>query len=252
VSFFYSIDRRKICVTKFLRSFFCFNNLKYYFLAIIYDREPMIKALIFDFDGTLADTLPYTFSKIIELSKKYKIKGKEEEIIEKIRSKTPRELMKEFQISWFKMPIILWEIHQAQKALYQHIRKIKIFPGIKMVLKALKKKNIRLFICSSNIKKNIDEFLKKEKLEDYFEKIYVGKSLLGKDKDLLYILKKEGLKNNEVYYVADEIRDVLACQKAKIKMIGVSWGLAGQQNLKKAGVDILVQKPTQILKFIYS
>jgi len=210
----------------------------------------MIKVLIFDFDGTIANTLPYTFSKIIELSKKYKAKGKEEEIIEKIRLKNPNELMKEFKISWFKIPIVLWEIHQAQKTLYDHIDKIRIFPGIKLVLKELKKKDARLFIYSSNIKKNIEKFLKKEKIDDYFEKIYVGKSLLGKDKDLLYILKKEKLKTNEVYYVADEIRDVLACQKAGIKIIGVAWGLSGERGLKKAMVDYLVKKPEEILKLI--
>jgi len=210
----------------------------------------MIKALIFDFDGTIADTLPYTFSKIITLSKKYKVKGKKEEIIEKIRLKIPQQLMKEFKISWFKIPVILWEIRKAQKDLYRHIDKINIFPGIKFLLKELKKKNIRLFIYSSNIKKNIYRFLKKENLENFFEKIYVGKNFFGKDKDLLYILKKEELKTNEVYYVADEVRDVLACQKAKIKMIGVAWGLAGEKGLKKVGVDYLVKKPEEILELI--
>ena len=210
----------------------------------------MIKALIFDFDGTIANTLPYTFSKIIELSRKYKVKGKKEEIIEKICLKNPYQLMNEFQISWFKIPIILWEIHQAQKALYYHIDQIKIFPGIKLVLKELKKKDIRLFIYSSNIKKNIEKFLKKERIDDYFEKIYVGNNFLGKDKDLLDILKNEKLKTNEVYYVADEIRDVLACQKAKIKIIGVAWGLAGERGLKKVNVDFFVKNPEEILKLI--
>ena len=209
-----------------------------------------IKVLIFDFDGTIADTLPYTFSKIIKLSKKYKVKGSEEEIIEKIRLKNPSQLMKEFKISWFKIPIILWEIHQAQKDLYSNIDKIKIFPEIKLVLKKLKKRDVRLFIYSSNIKKNIEKFLKKEKIDNYFENVYVGKSLLGKDKDLLNILKKEKIKKDEVIYIADEIRDVLACQKAKIKMIGVLWGLAGERGLKETEVDYLVKKPAEILKLI--
>jgi phosphoglycolate phosphatase len=50
--------------------------------------------------------------------------------------------------------------------------------------------------------------------------------------------------------VADEVRDVLACQKAKIKMIGVSWGLAKSETLKKAGADLIIKKPSEILKII--
>jgi phosphoglycolate phosphatase-like HAD superfamily hydrolase len=67
---------------------------------------------------------------------------------------------------------------------------------------------------------------------------------------LINILKKEGLKTDEVYYVADEIRDALACQKAKIKMIGVSWGLAGERGLTKIKVDYIIKKPEEILKLV--
>jgi phosphoglycolate phosphatase len=211
----------------------------------------MIKALIFDFDGTIANTLPYTFSKIIELAKKLKVKDfKEKEIIEKIRSLSPQELFCQFSVSWLKMPLIIWEVKKAQKDLYSKINKIKIFLGIKKLLKELKKKEIKLYIYSSNLKKNIVKFLEKEKISQYFENIYVGGNLLGKDKDLINILKKEGLKTDEVYYVADEVRDVLACQKAKIKMIGVSWGLAGERGLKKTKADYLVKKPEKILELI--
>jgi len=209
-----------------------------------------IKALIFDFDGTIANTLPFTFEKIIKLSKKYRIKKEKKELIEKISQLTPEELMKEFKISWFKVPFILWEIKQSQKALFREIDKIKIFSGIKRLLKELKNKGLRIYIYSSNLKKNIIKFLKKEKIGDYFENVYVGENLLGKDKDLINILKKEGLKNNEVYYVADEVRDALACQKAKIKMIGVMWGLAKERGFKKVKVDYLVKNPKEILKLL--
>ncbi|MGB9883633.1 MAG: HAD-IA family hydrolase [Microgenomates group bacterium] len=211
-----------------------------------------IKTIIFDFDGTIADTLPFTFEKIIEIAKKHRIK-QENEIVKKIRTLSPKDLFAEFKISWFKIPFILWDIHQAQKQLYLQIDKIKIFPGIKFVLKQLKKRKIKLLIYSSNLKKNIEKFLEKEKINKYFDEIYVGKNLLGKDKDLLEILKKECLKKEEVLYVADEIRDVLACHKAGIKMVGVCWGLAGEKGLRKYKVDYLIKKPRDLLKLkIYS
>jgi len=209
-----------------------------------------IKALIFDFDGTIANTLPFTFEKIIEFSKKYRIKKEKDELIEKITQLTPKELINEFKISWFKVPFIFWEIKQSQKALFQVINKIKIFPGIKPILKELKNKGIKTYIYSSNLKKNIIKFLEKEKISQYFDNIYVGKNLLGKDKDLIDILKKEGFQNNEVYYVADEVRDALACQKAKIKMIGVLWGVAGEKGLKKTKIDYLIEKPAEILRLV--
>lgn len=208
-----------------------------------------IKAIIFDFDGTIADTLPFTFKKIIEIAKKYKIKNNSD-IVEKIKTLTPKELFKEFKISWFKTPFIIWEIKKTQKELFYHLDKIKIFPGIKNLLKSLKKRKIKVFIYSSNIKKNIEYFLKKNKINNYFEKIYVGRNLLGKDRDLINILKKENLKKEEVFYVADEIRDVLACHKAKINMIGVEWGLAGKKGFQEYKPNFLIKKPEKLLDLL--
>jgi len=205
------------------------------------------KALIFDFDGTIANTLPYTFEKIIALAQKYHIDNKKEKLIEKIRRLSPSALMKEFKIGWFKVPFILWDIRRAQKQLFFQINSIKSFVGIESTIKKLRENNLRLFIYSSNLKKTIERFLSKEGLKDYFEKIYVGRNLLGKDKDLLKILKKEGLEKDEVFYVADEARDALACQKAGISMIGVSWGLTKPEILKKFGAKFVVKKPSEIL-----
>lgn len=210
----------------------------------------MIKGVIFDFDGTIADTLPYTFLRIVEISKKYNVKDSQKEIIKKIRQLSPNQLMKEFKISWFKIPIILWEIKRAQRDLYYHIDRIRSFSGIKNLLKELNKKKIDLYIYSSNIKKNIEKFLKKEKIDSYFKKVYTGSNLLGKDKDLIRILKKEKLTKDEIIYIGDEIRDVLACKKAGIKIIGVSWGLAGEGNLKEIKPDFIVKKPNDILRIV--
>lgn len=205
-----------------------------------------VKAIIFDFDGTIANTLPYTFKKIIDLSKKLKIQKDQKEIIKIIQESNPKELREKFRISWFRIPLIIWEIRQAQKLLYQEIDRIKPFPGIKTLIKKLYQEDFQLFIYSSNLKNNISYFLKNHLLASYFKKIYVGQNLLGKDKDLLKILKENQIKKDQVVYIGDEIRDVLACQKAGIKIIGVAWGFAGEKVLKKTKADFVVKKPEEI------
>lgn len=211
----------------------------------------MIKTLIFDFDGTIANTIPFTFKKILEINKKFNVFGKnEKKIIEKIRTMDYKDLIKNFKISWMKIPLIVWEIKKSQEELYFQIEKIKVFSGIKNLLKNLNKKNISCYIYSSNTKKNIEKFLEVNNLKKYFKKIYTGSNLLGKDKDLIKILKKEKLKKEETLYVADEIRDFIACKKIDLKMIGVLWGMARKRGLTKKKIDYLVKKPKQILEIV--
>jgi len=216
----------------------------------------MVTAVIFDFDGTLADTLPYTFKKIIEIAKKLKIRKianlKEKQVIEAIRKYSYGELLKKFEISWLKYPLIIWEIKRAQRELGKDIEKIKPFKGIDILLKKIRQNNLKILILSSNIKSNIERFIDKEGWQNLIDGIYVGGNLLGKDKDMIKLLKKEKLKKEEVIYVADEVRDVAACKKAGIKMIGVAWGLHNKQLLNESGADLIVDKPEEIRKILFN
>lgn len=208
-----------------------------------------IKVVIFDFDGTIADTMPYSFGKSLELLRKEKIDTPEKQIIKKIRSSNYIELMKEFKLSWLKIPFILRIIEQTQKDLYLYIEKIRIFPGMKKFLFDLKKEGYKLAIISSNRKENIDKFIKFNKL-NVFDFVHGKTDLFGKAGYLEKFIKDFNLKKSEVIYIGDEIRDVEACKKVGIKIIGVSWGLHTFEALQKNGVDYIVKKPSEILKII--
>lgn len=208
-----------------------------------------IKYVIFDFDGTIADTMPYSFGKSLELLRKEKIDTPEKQIIKKIRSSNYIELMKEFKLSWLKIPFILRIIEQTQKDLYLYIEKIRIFPGMKKFLFDLKKEGYKLAIISSNRKENIDKFIKFNKL-NVFDFVHGKTDLFGKAGYLEKFIKDFNLKKSEVIYIGDEIRDVEACKKVGIKIIGASWGLHTFEALQKNGVDYIVKKPSEILKII--
>ena len=49
-----------------------------------------IKVVIFDFDGTIANTMPFSFGRSLELLRKEKIDLPEKEIIKKIKSNSYR------------------------------------------------------------------------------------------------------------------------------------------------------------------
>jgi len=209
----------------------------------------MIKTVIFDFDGTIANTLPYTFRNLFELLKEEKVNINEQKMIKDVRSKNFQELMKEWKISWVRLPFILGKIKQIQKDLFNEIEKIKFFPGIKKLLVELKRKNYILAILSSNLDNNIIKFLKLNNL-DYFDYIHCGSEILGKSVAISNFIKENGWKKEESIYVGDELRDLEACQKSGVKMIGVSWGLNTTEILKKRGADFIVKKPSEILKII--
>lgn len=208
-----------------------------------------IKFVIFDFDGTIADTMPFSFSRSLELLRKEKIDLPEKEIIKKIKSNSYLELMKEFKLSWLRIPFMLRIVKQTQRDLYSQIDKIKIFTGIKKLLKDLRNSNYRIGILSSNMQRNVNKFIKINQL-NFFDIIYCESNILGKDQTFRKMMRKYNLKKEEIIYVGDEIRDIVACKKVGIKMIGVSWGLHTFEALQKNGVDYIVKKPSEILKII--
>jgi len=208
-----------------------------------------IKFVIFDFDGTIADTMPFSFSRSLELLRKEKIDLPEKEIIKKIKSNNYFELMKEFKLSWLKIPFMLQIVKQGQRDLYSQIDKIKIFPGMKNLLKDLRNNNYQIGILSSNMQGNVNKFIKIKRL-NFFNIIYCESNILGKDQTFRKMMRKYNLKPEEIIYIGDEIRDVEACKKVGIKIIGVSWGLHTIEALQKNGVDYIVKKPSEILKII--
>jgi phosphoglycolate phosphatase len=215
-----------------------------------------IKYIIFDFDGTIADTLPFSFQKFLEMAKLLQIDNlSDKQIIKEIRSKSYQELLKgSFKKAWLKLPFIVNMIKNMQKELEKEIEKIKLFPGIKKALGDLKKNKYNLAIISSNRKSSIDKFIKLNSI-DIFDFIHGKTDLFGKAGYLRKFLKDfsppaGGLKKTEVIYIGDEIRDVEACHKVGIKMIGVSWGLHTVEALKKNGADYIANKPIDILKII--
>ncbi|MCL2930935.1 MAG: HAD-IA family hydrolase [Trichodesmium sp. MAG_R03] len=206
----------------------------------------MIKIVIFDFDGTLADTFDLIFAITNRLSVEFGYKkAKTEEILE-IKKLSPQEFIKQSKISIFKVPFLLRRIRTD---LQKEINNVELFAGMKEVLLALKLQGYKIGIITSNAQKNIEFVLQKYDLL-IFDFIVSGITLFSKHRSIKKYLKSEKIELEEIVYIGDEIRDINAAKKAKVKVIAVTWGFNSKEVLSEYQPDALVDQPQELIEVI--
>lgn len=203
----------------------------------------MVKYIIFDFDGTLADSKMAFISSWNILAEKYRFKEIKFDDIETLKKLSIKERCNLLNFQMYKLPII---IPQFYKLYRKSINDINLFDGIKDMLSGLEKKGYKTAIISSNSKENILFFLKRNQI-DCVTNVLCSSSLFSKNKLIEKFLRENQLKSSEVIYVGDEKRDLVACKKAGIKMIWVSWGYDSIEAIQGENPDYKVHKPSEIL-----
>lgn len=203
--------------------------------------------IIFDFDSTLAESLPQVKKIFIEIAKELNFNQFSENVMEKIIRKEVKETLKELKIPIFKLPKIEKLFRQKMKIV---IKKIKPFPNIKEMLSKLKKEGYSLGILSSNSQENVLWFLKKYQFDSYFDFIDGGSGFFGKARKIKKLLNKNKFKRDQVVYIGDETRDIVAAQKNKIKIASVTWGVNPREVLAKHKPNWLADKPEELFKIL--
>ncbi len=207
--------------------------------------EEKKKVLIFDFDGTIADTLSLLVKVFNNLAGKYGFAPVSEELIERYRGKSAREVIAELKIDPLKLPFIYSE---GKKEFNNHMRDVVAFKNIKEVLTRLKGK-YGLGIVTSNDTENVKLFLKANNLE-IFDFVFSEKTLFGKGKIISDVLKEYKFDREYVMYVGDEIRDIDAARQADIRVMSVTWGFNTKEALAKHKPDYLVDSPEEMEKVL--
>ena len=206
----------------------------------------MLKVIIFDFDGTLADTIDILLNITNRLSAEFGFKSATKEELAQLSGLTPWQILRYSGISIFKFPLL---IRKLKAELRCEIPNIQLFPGIKEVLLELKKLGFQLGIITSNSRENVLASLEKNGLQGTFTFIYSG-STFGKHKVINRWLKREHINAEEVVYVGDEIRDIDAAKKTGIKVIAVSWGFNSHSALAAQNPDFLIEHPQELIDIV--
>lgn len=207
------------------------------------------KVIIFDFDGTIADTLDVIVSITNRLAVEFGYKPTSQEELAQIKNLTSRQIIKQSGISIFKLPFL---IRIVKAELNKEIQRVKPIRGIREALSELKNQGNRLGIITSNSKENVIAVLETNGLQELFDFIYSEKTLFNKSKVINKFLKQENLNPEEVIYVGDETRDIEAARKSQIKAIAVSWGFNSAEVLAEQNPDFLIHQPNELTEVIGS
>jgi len=202
----------------------------------------MIKTVVFDFDGTLADTIPLVLSSIERLAADELHRKYSAEDYLRLRDMGITEIIIKEKIPLLKLPHYIARMRDLTS---EKEKKAKPFPGIKALLSQLSKR-YAVGILTSNSEEVVKEFCTRQKLKD-ISFIISSSPLFGKTHAMRKMLRKKGLKGNEVIYVGDEIRDIQACRKVGIRVISVTWGFNSKKGLKLENPNFLADTPQQLL-----
>ncbi len=208
----------------------------------------MIKHIIFDFDGTIVDSLDLSFYIYNELAAKFKYKPITREDMHILKNAPLKERFKVVGLPLYKIPKMTFEV----MTLYNDgIKHLKAFDGINELLANLKNTGLNLSVLSSNSVNNITDFFENNNIVG-FDHIISSNNLFGKHKTLKKFMKHNNLTPDEIIYVGDELRDVEACKKLAVKVIAVLWGFDPKNLLETGKPDYFATEPEDIYNFVTS
>ena len=205
------------------------------------------KLIIFDFDGTLADTITW-FSESINLAaEKYNFRKLTGEEMEELRGKETKEILSYLGISWWKIPFIASYMRQLMA---EKISSIYLFDRVELLLNQLSDKNYKLAVVSSNSLHNVSQVLgpKNMALIDHIE---CGASVFGKDSKYKKILAKTKFAPHEVLSLGDETRDIEAARKVRIHSGAVTWGYAKGEVLRNAKANYTFENMDELMEMLF-
>jgi phosphoglycolate phosphatase len=201
---------------------------------------------IFDFDGTLADTVTWFAGVVNDVADRYSFKRVEERDHERLRGYAPRRLLAALGVPLWKVPLIAYHLRAL---LGRDIDQISLFDGVDSMLQTLRREGVMLAVVSSNSYENVCRVLGPGNVA-LIETFACGVSIFGKAAKLRGVLGKCGVSPGEAIYVGDEVRDIEAAHEAKVASGGVSWGYNTVEALTAYAPDKIFTSVSDILACI--
>jgi phosphoglycolate phosphatase len=200
------------------------------------------KTVIFDFDGTLADTLSTAIEIYNSVASSYGAKTISQEDIALLRSSRPQELMRNYGVTFWNLPRLALQVKQGLKQ-----QPVRLHPEIQDVIYKLSADGYTLGILSSNDVDFILPILEQNHLLDTFTFVEGYGRIFGKHRALKRIMRVRKLDPADVIYIGDETRDIEAAKRAGVSPVAVTWGFQTRNAFEKISTPTIVDSQDELL-----
>ena len=216
----------------------------------------MFEAVIFDWDGTLADTRQVILISFQKALSEINCKVTDEYIERRIgigASETFREILRSAG-NPFDEKLVQHLIERKSQLEIELTNQVKLFPGVRELLEDLHGK-IKLGLASMNNTSVIMHLVEAKDLKKYFEVILTADSVSNSKPNPEIFLKAASelkTKPEKCVVFEDSIFGVKAAKSAKMSCIAVTTGVYSKRELEKEKPDLIVEalNESQILPFI--
>ncbi|MDI7743052.1 pyrophosphatase PpaX [Lysinibacillus fusiformis] len=208
-----------------------------------------MKALLFDFDGTLLNTnelIIQTFMYVLEERFPGQYSPKDcmdfigpslKETFEQITPNEVEEMIEKYR---------QWNIANHDKLVTE-------YDGVIDTLAKLKEQGIRLAIVSTKRRDTIEKGLILMGAKHLFE-FWVGvddvQNVKPDPEPVLLAIEKLGVNKEEVMMIGDNYHDIEAGKNAGVKSAGVAWSIKGEDFLKQFNPDYILQHMSDLLTIV--
>lgn len=204
---------------------------------------PAYKLVIFDFDGTLGDTMGWFLDTSDAMADRFGYRKIDRTQLDTLRTMSARDLMKLQKLPALKMPVIAAHFHTLMA---RDAASIRMFEGAPEALRALHGAGVKLAVVSSNTEANIRVVLGEE-LSGLVSLFACGATVFGKASKFKRVLKTLGVAPAEAISIGDEIRDLDAAREVGLATGVVCWGYTAPDALKAQTPDHVFEAMAEIV-----
>ena len=215
----------------------------------------ILKAVLFDLDGTLADTAPDIAHAANELRRFHGHSEIPSAEIANMIGNGSRTLVKrvlQYESFFVQEESALDQEHERFLAFYQNgfCAHSVVFDGVAHTLKSLQAAGLALGVVTNKPKRFIEPLLQHLGLRQYFAVLIGGDTLATKKPDaepLLYACKQLHVQPQEALMVGDSVTDVLAARAAQLPIAAVTFGYNHGEDIRESQPDYVLEHFAELL-----